>query len=660
MNILQTRKFIYYLFVLVNLFNPLTISSFSKIQNTESLEIKNPNNDNKLYLNHKTYESSFSDYEENFFNNSKLVKNNSLSKVSQLEIQSNTQYQENNVIYAEGNVLVNFKGNIIKADSLVYDRVNETFEALGNIKINIGSQVFRAEKIKYDFKSQKGLFLKVKGLVKTKSFIDNLDLKSYNSNEISSILSTISKKRVSHTPDGINNWIFYTDELKIENDQWTAREAFFTNDLLESGQVKFKINKLKITPKNDELKIKSALSFLILEDKLPIPFWFGNRTLNKSKECFFCFNTKYYLGFDNVDRDGYFIGRKLNSSKISDNFTLTLEPQFLIQRSLQGYTKSFVKKGASVTSEKSKRDTSFLDYFSLSSELKGKINNWDLKIDKKIYSFDSEKFLDALRVKVDLTKEIDFLNSEWDKSFYGVYRDRIWNGSIGESEIYLGFGSKLSKSNTWKVNGITTTEKFTMGLGKFTGEALLSENLVTSYKGSLFYSLEQKFPIKVKETENKFVDKSFNYIFEPVKQGININTKLAALYSIYENNHHQEYFGFGAGPEIVFGDFQKKYFDYTRIKLFPFYRIKGGDSIFKFDQISDKFTLDVAYDQQLYGPILLKTNGTINLDSDSKSYGDFINSKISLNWKKRSYELGVFYQPHNQSGGINFALYGFE
>ena len=82
--------------------------------------------------------------------------------------------------------------------------------------------------------------------------------------------------------------------------------------------------------------------------------------------------------------------------------------------------------------------------------------------------------------------------------------------------------------------------------------------------------------------------------------------------------------------------------------------------MFKFDQISDHLTLNLAFDQQLYGPILLKTDANLNLDKNSQDYGDFISSKISISLKKRSYELGVFYQPHNQSGGINFSLYGFE
>jgi len=107
--------------------------------------------------------------------------------------------------------------------------------------------------------------------------------------------------------------------------------------------------------------------------------------------------------------------------------------------------------------------------------------------------------------------------------------------------------------------------------------------------------------------------------------------------------------------------------NYTNIKILDkisskniLVKLKNGESIFKFDQISDKFTLKIGFDQQLFGPIILKSNGTLNLDNDSNDYGEFIDSKISLNWKKRSYEFGIFYQPHNQAGGIAFSLYGFK
>ena len=89
-------------------------------------------------------------------------------------------------------------------------------------------------------------------------------------------------------------------------------------------------------------------------------------------------------------------------------------------------------------------------------------------------------------------------------------------------------------------------------------------------------------------------------------------------------------------------------------------RKQSGKSIFKFDQVSDKFTVDLNFDQHLIGSFFIETQGTLNLDKDSDDYGEFIYSRIGMNFKKRSYSFGIFYQPHDQAGGINFTLNGFE
>ena len=385
----------------------------------------------------------------------------------------------------------------------------------------------------------------------------------------------------------------------------------------------------------------------------------GDRTLSRAGGLT-NFNNRWNIGYENLDKDGYFIGRKFNPIDVSDNFVLDLEPQFLIQRSLKGYTKSFVKRGESITSERVKRNVSFEDYFALQSQIKGRINNWDLEIEKNFNSFDFGKFSDAFRFKTKLSKEINFLDSKWNKSFYGIYRERVWNGSLGEAEIYSGYCSKLKKENSWIVNGINKREIFSFGLADITAEALNSKNLVTNLKGNLFYALDQKFPLSLEEPKNKSVDISYKYIPEPITKGLILNSRLEASYSFYENGDHQDYLGLGMGPELTLGNFKNKTFDYTRISLFPFYRFNSGESAFKFDQNNDKFTLDMHFDQQLFGPVILKSHGTLNLTNDSNKYGEFINSQISLNWKKRSYEFGIYYQPHNQTGGLNFSLYGFR
>jgi hypothetical protein len=585
---------------------------------------------------------------------------NSFDNKNELEIQSEIQSEENNILKAKGNVLVLYRGNILKADSLIYDKTQKTVSAKGNISLSIGEQLFKMNRFQYDFNSKKGYLFDVKGLIKTDNLIDDL-FSNVETSDIKNIeiSKEIFKEKVLNTPGALKNWIFITDKIEIDGEKWKSEKAIFTNDLIELKQVKIEINSLEAISRKDQLRFKSSLNYLILDEKISVPFWFGERTLTKSGESF-SFENRWNIGYDNVDKDGYFIGRKLNSINLFDDFVLDLEPQFLIQRSLQGHTKSFVSKGDSITADKVKRDAYWEDYFGLNSQIKGKISNWNLEIDKQINSFDPDESSNSLRVKSNLSKEISFLNSKWDKSFFGVFRDRVWNGSLGESEVYTGYGSKLEKQNTWEVNGITKSETLSLGLGNFKGENLNSKNLVTSIKGSLFYSSDQKIPLNGNKASNKFIDSSFKYISEPIKKGLSLNTSLELFYAFYKNGNNQQYLGFGAGPEFILGDLQKKYFDYTRISLLPFYKIKSGDSLFKFDQIADKFTLDIAFDQQLFGPLILKSNASLNLDSDSKDYGDFINSKISLNWKKRSYEFGIFYQPHNEAGGISFTLFGFE
>ena len=581
-------------------------------------------------------------------------------KQNELVIQSDKQSEKNNIIDAVGNVSVIYKGKLLRADRLIYDKSKKKISANGNLSLIIGNQIFTASRLEYSLIYEKGYLLDVKGSLNSNTLIDDL-LSNFTAADISKIesLLELKEKKVLYTPGKIDNWTFSTDKMTLDEKKWRSKKALFSNDLLELKQVKLVVNSLEVVPTDEKIRFRSSLNYLIFDEKISIPLWFGDRTLTKYGK-FFDFKNRWNLGYENLDKDGYFIGRKLNSIDVLDNFILDLEPQFLIQRSLKGYTKSFVKKNESITSEKIKRNASFKDFFALKSEIKGKLKNWDFVTEKNLNSFDFEKFPDAFRLKTNLSKEIELFNTKWKKSFFGVYRDRVWNGSLGEAEIYRGFGSKLTKENTWVVDGIKKKEFLSLGLASYTAEALNTKNLITNQKGNIFYKLDQKFPIRVEEPKNKSIDISYKYIPEPITKGLSINSRIEVSYSFYENGDHQEYLGLGLGPEIIFGNFKKQILDYTKISILPFYKVKNGESVFKFDQNYDKFTLNIDFDQQLYGPFILKSNGILNLTSDSDDYGEFIDSKISLNWKKRSYEFGIFYQPHNQSGGISFMLYGFE
>ncbi len=667
MNLGRSKKAIFSSFIFINFFQPSISADFFKINNEKDKSIFQKNSETIL-MNEHSSDSLLDNYSKKIFLKKKFFKKNSELLLADLNkrqeeivIQSDKQYEKNDVVYAEGNVSVFYKEKLLKADNLIYDKLNKKVTAEGNISLILGDQFFKASDLEYNFISEKGYLLNVSGSINTDTLMEDLssNFRLLDFNKIESLL-TLKKNEVLNTPGKVINWLFFTDKLTIDGKKWKSKKAFFSNDLLEAKQAKLQINSLRVISDAEKLSFKSSLNYLILEEKVSIPFWLGERTLNKNSEGSFNFDNRWNLGYDYLDKDGYFLGRKFNPIDLSFDFVLDLEPQFLVQRSFNGYTNSFVEKNEAITSERVKRNANFEDYFALESQITGRINNWDLEINKNLNSFDFDKFSDAFRFKTKFSKEINFLDSKWQKSFYGVYRDRVWNGSLGEAEIYYGYGSQLKKENTWVVNGINKTEILSLGLAKITAEGLNTKNLLTNLKGSLFYSLNQNFPISIEEPKNKSIDISYRYIPEPITKGLSLNTRLEGAYSFYENGKHQEYLGLGIGPKLVLGNLKKRTFDYTRLSFFPFYRINSGKSAFKFDQNYDNLTLDISFDQQLFGPLILKTNGTLNLTNDSDDYGEFIDSKIALNWKRRSYEFGIFYQPSKQAGGISFGLFGFK
>ena len=82
----------------------------------------------------------------------------------QLIIQSDKQSEIKDVIYAEGNVSVSYRGKLLKADNLTYDKSNKKINATGNIVLVLGDQLFKVSQLEYSFISEKGYLLDVKAV----------------------------------------------------------------------------------------------------------------------------------------------------------------------------------------------------------------------------------------------------------------------------------------------------------------------------------------------------------------------------------------------------------------------------------------------------------------------------------------------------------------
>ena len=667
MNNFQIQKFIFFLtFPTLLTFPSNAYSSNLEKALTINKSYKFSEQDNVLDLKinkKKQLLTNFENSQNNGFDNIEKgdIDEKINTSVNELLIESKIQSEKDNILIAEGEVIVIFKDNILKADSLVYNKKNKLAKAEGNIQLKINNQIFQADRIEYDFIKNKGIFKNVKGLINSESIISDFNFNSVSSyKNISSTIKRILKDRVVFTPNKVTNWIFTADYLKVDQDIWSSKKAYLTNDLLETNQIKLQFNELKIYPDKEQLRFKSKINNLIFQDKITIPFWLGDRAIFKNSENPFAFQNKWNIGYDKLNKDGFFLGRKLNSIRIKKDLFLNIEPQFLVQRTLKGKTESFAQKNYSLNSPRVDRNISLSDYFAINSSVEGKIQKWDLKITKELNSLDLDKFANAFRTRAELSKEINLFATTFINRIFGGYRERIWNGSIGESEIYSAYGWQIDQAKSWKNGSVKKNQIITFGLGKYKAEELTTSDFAESYKGSVSYQFNQSLPIYEKRIDSEFIDKSFEYIPEPIKEGVLLNSKISVNYNLYKDGNSQKYLGFGLGPEIVIGNYKKDFFDYTRFSILPFYKFKSGKSIFKFDQVSENFTIDFNLDQHLIGSWLIETQGTLNLDKDSDDYGEFIYSRIALNFKKRSYSFGIFYQPHDQAGGINFILNGFK
>ena len=119
-------------------------------------------------------ESKEKNFKENLktktdFNNSKIllidtlpllaenIEKNILDKTSdEIEISSDTQFQNKEFLTAEGNVVVNKGKMILKANKLKYNKIDKTLLIDGDIYFKSDDQFIKSTKIEYDIKNKKG------------------------------------------------------------------------------------------------------------------------------------------------------------------------------------------------------------------------------------------------------------------------------------------------------------------------------------------------------------------------------------------------------------------------------------------------------------------------------------------------------------------------
>ena len=437
----------------------------------------------------------------------------------------------------------------------------------------------------------------------------------------------------------ISRWRVQASKILITADGWEADRMGFSNDPFTPAQTRIDAEDVIAREQaNGDVLISARRNRLIVEERLPIPVT-RRQLIQKEEEV----ENRFVVGIDYRDRDGLFVGRNLKPLTIGTSTELSVQPQFMLQRAMEGDFKSAA------------------DLFGVDAKLRGRYGDYKLDVDADISSVEPADLLSSSRYWGSFGRDLDLgglgvLNT----NLFGAYRYRIWNGSLGETDIDSAYGVYTQTKGSWSTGDVEHNYLIRGAIGEYNADRYNSDRLLRTGRGSLFASVTSKIPLLKGKTAELIPTAAYRYSPVPIVPGLSLNTNVNTALAVYGDGRHQKILSLSGGPSITLGTLSKPFLDFTQISIVGSGSLKNGNSPFAFDRNVDLATLGIGLTQQLVGPVLLSTGVSYNVDPGSEYYGSAVNSNIELRWQRRSYDVGIYFNPYKGIGGVRFRLNDFD
>ncbi len=364
-----------------------------------------------------------------------------------VEIEAETQYRKNDIFYAEGNAVIYLSNASLRGDFIKYDTKNKLLTVDKNVVFKKGNQYFQATKLFYDLQKDTGYIDNVYGLLDSKTFAEdfNLVIKQKNEDIINEYSEDVSQPKYVNTATiglvnqfekdknfnikkaeikipKISRWRYRTSQLTYDSKTFKSKKIFFTNDIYNKPQFIFESNNFSAEIKESKLRLLSKNSWIILDNTLKVPI--GRRSVFDKDPL-----TTWGFGADFKDKDGYYLFRGTYPRKIFQDYSIQIQPYFLIQRALQGNTNTYTAKNASIFSKTVSNDLKLSDYLAFDINIDGLQNKWNIDSLIQLSSLNSERLDQSLRSKLIISRSFN-LNKKKDDDFTMQNND-ITNNFIG-------------------------------------------------------------------------------------------------------------------------------------------------------------------------------------------------------------------------------------
>ena len=632
-----------------------------------------------------------------------------------LDIESDTQYEKENIFYAEGNAVLYFSNAVLKANIITYEKDSKTLIAKGNVVFTKGSQYFEASKVSYDFNNRKGFIDNIYGVLNFNDFIHDFEFKNIKEKNDINIEKVSDLKYIDSVKIGLVNdfqptkkfnfsnvsfdipsitiWRYKSKKINFNRNILDSEKILFTNDTFNKPQFILESNNFTGEIIDNKIKLISRDSKLIFDDKLKIPI--GKRTIYDDES-----SSSWGFGSDTKEKDGFYIYNNLRKLKFND-FDVKFRPYFLIQRTAEGESKVFRKKNSSMLSKRVINDIRYSDFFALDSELDGNINSFNLNWKSSLNSFNFSRFHEAVRSKLTIKKTLDLSSSKnnfesksnipiqkfsdmpannifdividndlnntkknsdkidysnlFDIKFTSAYREKVSKGYQGDSEIYFGNALSLANRKYWKKKGNSTNLFLIYDLGFFKARRKSIQEFADLNRNVFALKLQNKYQLWEKNKAQKNINQDYKYTPSLINEGISWHTNIQSGLFVYSDGSSQKAISLGTGPQVTIGKLKNKFLDYTKINLNGIYVLKEGESPFDFDDINKNFRLNIKVSQQIFGPLVFSYETSYDFDDEIYSL-----PKYRIDMKRRAYSIGTFYNKSNESIGFNLNIFNFN
>ncbi|MGB5635353.1 MAG: DUF3769 domain-containing protein, partial [Waterburya sp.] len=449
----------------------------------------------------------------------------------------------------------------------------------------------------------------------------------------------------------INRLRFEAERVDFETTTWTAKNLRLTNDPFSPPELELRAEAATFE-QLDSLtgKLTTEKSRLVLDDSLKIPL------LKRS----FVFDRRpskpglLTVAFDGDERGGLYIERTwriFEQPKLSWEIT----PQYFLQRALIPTTFNF--------SDSDQGGIFNPDVFGIDSSINFIFTpRTDFKAVASLPGLDLDQIGDNLRAKIRIQQRVGSLNNPYRFALEYNYRDRLFNGSLGFQTVQSSIGGVVTSPNI-ALGNTGVTLQYQGSIQNITADTDVAELLagnrdddlinLTRYQAAAFFN--KNFSIWQGEALPSNKEQGLRYTPVPTVPYLNLFTGVSGVSSLYSNSDSQLSLEGSIGIQGQLGHFSRSWLDYTGFTLSYSQNIRGDESPFLFDRLVDRQVLSFGITQQIYGPIRLGYQTSLNLEDSETISTDYL-----LEYSRRTHNIVLRFNPILEIGSLSLRISDFN